>query len=100
MNLRESVAIIRRSPGRTSYSPETLETVAIVRAIVAPPSITEQQLTAALGVRLSASVVFPIGTDVRMQDELQVAGHRLRVVQVQPAIRKVIALGEEVGSGD
>lgn len=99
MRLRENVTIIRTSPGKTSFSAETEETVATRRAIVAPPTAAELQLTQVMGARVTATVVFPAGTDVRTQDFLEVDGLRMRVVEVQQAVRKVIAFGEEVRSG-
>jgi hypothetical protein len=97
LRLRENVTIVRTSPGKTSFSAETSETIATKRAIIAPPSSVELELTATLGVRVTATVIFPAGTDVKTQDYLEVDGRRLRVVQVQQAIRKVIAFGEEAG---
>lgn len=99
MRLRETVTILRTSPGKTSFRAETEETVATRRAIVAPPTAAELQLTAVLGARVTATVVFPAGTDVRTQDFLEVDGLRLRVVEVQQAVRKVVAFAEEVRSG-
>lgn len=99
MRLRENVTILRTSPGKTSFRAETEETVATRRAIVAPPTAAELQLTAVLGARVTATVVFPAGTDVRTQDFLEVDGLRLRVVEVQQAVRKVVVFAEEVRSG-
>lgn len=73
--------------------------IATRRAIVAPPTAAELQLTAVLGARVTATVVFPAATDVRTQDYLEVDGLRLRVVEVQQAVRKVVAFAEEVRSG-
>ncbi len=96
MRLRENVTIVRTSPGKTSFSAETSETVATKRAIIAPPTAVELELTAALGARISVTVVFPANTDVKTQDILEVADYRFRVVEVRQAVRKVVAFAEEV----